>query len=219
MLDIAIVAVVLLGMAIGWRKGFITPVIAQAGAVLGLWTIYNTPLASNLPSGPVALGAGAAAAIAGGYVLGWIGAFVVRLLSRAKVLRRVDQVAGIPLGAAAAGATVYLSLIGVVTLDGWLAPLHDKTALSQQDIAALQQTIATNPAARAIADPAVLSALAETAAKSPVATEQLAKVSAGISVYDQNVRPQLLGSHLAPLVLSLGEGLPLIGRHVDYPKP
>jgi uncharacterized membrane protein required for colicin V production len=219
MLDIAIVAVVIVGMVVGWRKGFITPVIAQVGAVLGLWTIYNSPLAGNLPSGPVSLGAGAAAAIAGGYVLGWLGAFLVGLISRVKLIKRLDQVCGVPLGAVAAGASVYLSLVGAVTLDGWLGPLHDKTALSQQDIAALQQMVATNPAARAFADPAMLSAMAEAAAKSPVTSEQVAKVSAAISLYEHDIRPQLLSSHLAPLVLSFGADLPIIGRHVDYPKP
>jgi len=219
MVDIAIVAVVVIGMVIGWRKGFITPVIAQVGAALGLWTVFNSPLAGNLPSGPVTLGGGAAAAIAGGYVLGWVGPFLVGLISRFKLIKRLDQLAGVPLGAVAAGASVYLSLVGVVTVDGWLGPLHDKTALNQQDIAALQQMVVTNPAARAFADPAMLTALAEAAAKSPVATEQLAKFSAAIAVYEHDVRPQLLDSHIAPAVLSLGEGLPIVGRHVDYPKP
>jgi uncharacterized membrane protein required for colicin V production len=218
-LDIAIVAVVVIGMVVGWRKGFITPVIAQIGAVLGLWTIYNGPLAGNLPSGAVSIGAGAAAAVAGGYILGWIGAFLVGLVSRVQIVKRFDQVAGVPLGAVAAGATVYVSLLGVVTLDGWLGPLHDKTALSQQDIAALQQMVVANPAARVFADPAMLTALAEAAAKSPVASEQVAKLSAAISVYEHDVRPRLLESHIAPLVLSFGADLPLVGRHVDYPKP
>lgn len=219
MLDLAIVAVVVIGIVVGWRKGFVTPVIAQAGAVLGLWSIYNSPFSGNLPSGPVSLGAGAAGAIAGGYVLGWVGSFLVGLISRFQVFRRLDQLAGMPLGAVAAGASVYLSLVGVVTLDGWLGPLHDKAALSQQDIAALQQIFVANPAARVFADPALLSAMAEAAAKSPIAADQLAKLSGAISIYEHDVRPQVLQSRIAPVVLSLGANLPIIGRHVDYPKP
>jgi hypothetical protein len=39
-----------------------------------------------------------------------------------------------------------------------------------------------------------------------------------ISVYEKDLRPQLATSLLAPLVLKLGERLPVIGRRVTIPK-
>src|SRR5207253_11143330 len=123
------------------------------------------------------------------------------------------------LGAVAASATVYLSLLGAVTVDGWLGPLHDKGTLTQPDIAQLQAVIAANPAAGAVMDPYALAALAKAAATAPNTMEQLAKVNAALSFYETNVRPALDQSRIGPLVLSLGADLPITRRHGEYPTP
>jgi len=218
-LDIAIVLAVLAGIVAGWRRGFLVPVVAQIGVLLGLTFVYAGPLSANVPSGPLGLGAGAVAATAGGYILGSVGAFGIGLMYRFAPLRRMDHVLGVPLGAVAASATVYLSLLGAVTVDGWLGPLHDKGTLTQPDIAQLQAVIAANPAAGAVMDPYALAALAKAAATAPITMEQLAKVNAALSFYETNVRPALVQSRIGPLVLSLGADLPIIGRHVEYPTP
>ncbi|OLC53064.1 MAG: hypothetical protein AUH85_15075 [Chloroflexi bacterium 13_1_40CM_4_68_4] len=218
-LDIAIVLAVLAGIVAGWRRGFLVPVVAQIGVLLGLTLVYAGPLSANVPSGPLGLGAGAIAATAGGYILGSLGAVGIGLMYRFAPLRRVDHVLGIPLGAVAAAVTVYLSLVATVTVDGWLKPIHDKGTLTQPDIAQLQAVVAANPVAGAFMDPYALAALAKAAATAPITIEQLAKVNAALSFYEMNLRPALVESHIGPVVLSLGADLPIVGRHVDYPAP
>lgn len=112
---------------------------------------------------------------------------------------------------------LYVALLGTLTLDGWLDPLHGKSAIGPQDVAAVQAIAALNPALGAFADPAALQTLAQSAALAPVTTEQLGQYGTMLSFYEQTVRPQLLGSRIAPLLLTVGERLPLIGRHVDFP--
>jgi hypothetical protein len=219
MLDIAIALALLAGVVAGWRKGFIVPVVAQLGVLLGLAFVYAGPLSGSVPSGALGLGAGAVAATIGGFVLGTVGSVGIGLLYRFAPLRRVDHLLGIPLGAIAASVTVYLSLVAVVTVDGWLKPLHDKGALAAPDVAALQAMIQANPAAAALVDPKTLTLMAQAAAKAPITAEQLAKLNAALSFYETNIRPAIVESRIGPLFLALGADLPIIGHHVDYPTP
>ena len=217
MVDVAIALAIVLGAVAGWRKGFVVPLVAQAGALLGLATLFAGPLSSAIPTGTLGLLAGFGALAVGGSVLGAVASFLTGLVYRFTAVRRVDQVLGIPLGAVTAAISMYVALLATLTLDGWLDPLHRTSVLNAKDIQALQQIVAANPAAGAFADPAALQALAATAARAPVQVDDLGKYAAVLAFYEKMLRPQLLASRLAPLLLAVGEPLPVIGRHVDFP--
>ena len=133
------------------------------------------------------------------------------------VLKRMDKVAGVPLGAATAAITLYLALVGTVALDGWLAPLHGTLTIGPQQLAAVQKLAAVNPTLSAFADPSLLNSIASAAQSAPIQTEQLAKYDAALGFYETSVRPALLTSRIAPAILALGEHLPVIGQHVVFP--
>jgi hypothetical protein len=217
MLDVAIVIALAAGAFAGWRKGFIVPLVVQAGALLSLAALYAGPLQGSVPSGMVGLGLGVGAVLLGSSILGAIGGLFVRLIYHVGVLQRMDKVAGVPLGAATAGITLYVALIGTIALDGWLAPLRGGLAIGPQQLAAVQAAAASNPAFSAFADPTVLARMATAAAKAAIPTEQLAKYDAALGFYELSVRPALLGSRIAPAIVALGEHLPVIGQHVDFP--
>ncbi|HEV8230277.1 MAG TPA: CvpA family protein [Candidatus Limnocylindria bacterium] len=217
MADIVIIGAVTLGAIAGWRKGFVLPLIALAGGLLAATALYAGPLNGVVPSGTAGIGLGAVALFAGGSLLGKIGGMVTALVFRFNALRRVDQAAGIPLGAVTAAVGVYVTILGILTLDGWLEPLHGKDAFAAPDIAAIQSLAAVNPSLAVFAEPTVLQALIDQAKKAPVTSEQLAKIDATLAFYEQTVRPELLQSHIAPLLLAFGERLPVIGRHAELP--
>ncbi|TMF59055.1 MAG: CvpA family protein [Chloroflexi bacterium] len=217
MADIVIVGALVFGAIAGWRKGFVLPLIALGGAVLSIAALYAGPLNGIVPSGTAGLGVGAVALFLGGTILGRIGAVLVGLVYKVAVLRRVDQIVGIPLGTAMAAVAVYVAVLGTLALDGWLSPLHGKATIDVQDIAAVQALAAANPSLGLFADPAVLKAMATAATSSPVAADQLAKFDATLAFYEQTVRPELLQSRIVPVFLVLGESLPFIGRHAELP--
>jgi len=217
MADIVIVGAVLFGALAGWRKGFVLPLIALGGALLSIAALYAGPLNGMVPTGTAGLGLGAVALFIGGALLGRVGGFLVGLIYRFALLRRVDRVVGIPLGAVTATVAVYVALLGTLALDGWLSPLHGKASIELTDIAAVQALAAANPALGMFADPAVLKAMASAATSSPVAADQLAKFDATLAFYEHSVRPELLQSRIVPLLLSIGESLPVIGRHAELP--
>ncbi len=217
MADIVIVGALVFGAIAGWRKGFVLPLIALGGAVLSIAALYAGPLNGIVPSGTAGLGVGAVALFLGGTILGRIGAVLVGLVYKVAVLRRVDQIVGIPLGTAMAAVAVYVAVLGTLALDGWLSPLHGKATIDVQDIAAVQALAAANPSLGLFADPAVLKAMATAATSSPVAADQLAKFDATLAFYEQTVRPELLQSRIVPVFLVIGESLPFIGRHAELP--
>ena len=217
MADLVIVGAIIFGAIAGWRKGFVLPLIALGGALLSIATLYAGPLNGIVPSGTAGLGLGAAALFIGGAVLGRVGGTLVGLVYRVRALRKLDQVVGIPLGAVTATVGVYVAVLGVLALDGWLSPLHGKATIEAHDVAAVQALAAVNPSLAMFADPAMLTALASAATSSPLAADQLAKFDTTLAFYEQTVRPELLKSKILPVLLTLGEALPVIGRHAELP--
>ena len=217
MVDIAIVAALALGALAGWRKGFVVPLVVQAGALASLAALYAGPLQGIVPAGIGGIGLGVAVVVLGSSIIGTIGGMFIRLVYHFGVLQKLDKVAGIPLGAATAAITLYVALIGTIALDGFLSPLHGTATIGPQQLAAVSKLAAVNPALAAFADPGTLSTLAAAAAATPLATDQLAKYDAALGFYESTVRPSLLTSKIAPAILALGEHLPVIGQHVDFP--
>lgn len=217
MVDLAIIVALIAGALAGWRKGFVVPLIIQAGALLSLGALYAGPFQSAVPSGISGIGLGIGALVIGSSLLGAIGGFLVSVVYRIGVLKRLDKVAGIPLGAATAAVTLYVALVGVITLDGWLGPLNGTLAIGPQQLASVQKLASLNPTLSAFADPTSLNMLATAAAKAPIPTEELGKYDAALGFYENSLRPALLSSKLAPALLGLGERLPVVGQHVDFP--
>jgi len=127
MADIVIIGAVALGTIAGWRKGFVLPLIALGGALLSIASLYASPLNGIVPTGAAGLGLGAVALFIGGAVLGRVGGVLVGLVHRVPALRRLDQVVGIPLGAATAaftagaapfGAQATTTIVSTVTTGG-----------------------------------------------------------------------------------------------------
>ncbi len=217
MADLVIIGAVALGAIAGWRKGFVLPLIALGGALLSIASLYAGPLSGIVPTGTAGLGLGAIAFFIGGMLLGRVGGVLVGLVYRVPALRRLDQVVGLPLGAVTASVAVYVALIGVLAVDGWLSPLHGKATIDIQDVSAIQGLAAANPALGLLADPTVLKAMATAATSSPVAADQLTRFDATLAFYEQTVRPELLQSRIVPMFLVLGESLPFIRRHAELP--
>jgi hypothetical protein len=218
MADIVIIGAIALGAIVGWRKGFVLPLIALGGALTSIAALYAGPLNGLVPSGNAGLGLGAIALVVGGTLLGGVAGVLVGLIHRVRLLRAFDHVVGLPLGAATAAAGVYVALLGTLALDGWLSPLHGKATIDLKDVAALQTIAAANPSFAMFADAALLKSLTTAAASTPLAKDQLAKFDSALGFYEQTVRPELLQSRIVPVLLAVGESLPIIGRHAELPK-
>ena len=218
MADIAIVVFVILGALIGFSKGFVLPLVAVGGALFGMALLFTGPFSGSLPSGTAGLGAGAIALGLGAMLFTRVGMFAVGLIHRFGLLKKVDKVLGIPIGMATAAVALYVALLGTLTVDAWLDPIHGKAAIGTQEIAALQVLAKANPTLAVFASPTMLQALLEgAAAKGPLSGDQLSQADSALGFYEQKVRPELLQSRIVPVVLTIGERLPFIGRPAALP--
>jgi hypothetical protein len=216
--DIVIVAFILLGAVIGFSRGFVVPLLAVGGSLFGIALLFTGPFSGSLPSGTAGLGAGAIALGLGAMLFTRVGMFAVGLIHRFGLLKKVDKVLGIPIGMATAAVALYVALLGTLTVDAWLDPLHGKAAIGTQEISALQTLAQANPTLSVFASPTVLQALLESAAaKGPLSGDQLSQADAALGFYEQKVRPELLQSRIVPVVLAVGEKLPFIGRPATLP--
>jgi hypothetical protein len=215
--DIVIVAFILLGALIGFSRGFVLPLLAVGGALFGIALLFTGPFSGSLPSGTEGLGAAAIALGIGAMLFTRVGMFLVGLIHRFGLLKKVDKVLGIPIGMATAAVALYVALLGTLTVDAWLDPIHGKAAIGTQEIAALQTLAKANPTLSVFASPTMLQALLESATKGAVSGDQISQADAALGFYEQKVRPELLQSRIVPIVLSVGEKLPFIGRPAALP--
>src|SRR5437762_106783 len=77
------------GAFAGWRKGFVVPLVVQAGALLSLGALYAGPLQSTVPSGISGIGLGVGAVVLGSSILGAVGGVLIRLVYRFGVLQKM----------------------------------------------------------------------------------------------------------------------------------
>src|SRR5260370_24477743 len=82
MIDLAIVLALAAGAFAGFRKGFIVPLVVQAGALVSLAAVYARPLQGSVPSGAAGLGLGGGAVVLRGPIPVAVRGLLVRLLSR-----------------------------------------------------------------------------------------------------------------------------------------
>ena len=217
MFDIAIAALVAISAFAGWRKGFIAPLFAVGLSLLGLYALYNGPAAGALPTGTTGLGLGVVVIGFAASIVGRVGSVLVSLVHRFAILKAADHTLGVPLGAATGLVAVYLGLTAVVSFDNMLAPFHGKATVDQAAVAAMKAALQANPQFSVMIDQGTLDTMATQVVKQAIPAEQLATYDQTLSFYEGTVRPALLSSVLVQPMLAVGERLPLLGRHVDYP--
>jgi len=217
MFDIAIIAFIGLAAFLGFKKGFVAPAFAVALSLLSLYALYAGPGAGVVPSGAIGLGLGVAVVGLVASLVGSIGGMLVGLLHRVSLFRAADRVLGVPLGALTGLVAVYLALVAVVSFDNLLAPFHGKPTVDQAAVAALKVALDANPQFAVMIDPKMLESMATQVAKSAIPADQLERFDQTIGYYETQVRPQLIASALAPMILSIGERAPILGRHVAFP--
>lgn len=217
MIDLAVIAAVALGAFAGWRRGFVMPLVAVGTSLVGLYALYAGPGAGMVPSGTAGIGLGVLLITVVGSLIGRVGGMVASLVARVSLLKAADHTLGLPLGAATALVGVYLALAALVSFDNVLAPLHGKATVDQAAVAALRATLAANPQFAVMIDPSMLDAMASEVATAAIPADQIAKFDAALGFYETTVRPALVGSAIAPILLAVGERAPFVGRHVEFP--
>ena len=212
MADLAIVAVLAYAAFVGLRRGFVVPMVTQFGT-LSLFAALLT-----IRAGPIPL-AGVFAAIgvmSGGMAFTRVGNVVASYVHQFKRTEHFDMMLGAPLGIVTASVTLYVVLAAVFIGDAWLEPLR-RGQITQEDIAALEAEARDNAALGSLLNPDQMMALERSAADGPVSSDEFLRYDSAVSFFEYRIRPMLVESRITPVLLLIGEKLPVVGRHVTFP--
>jgi Colicin V production protein len=200
--------------AFGWGQGFVRPLAAEIAFFLALLVVaaLRAPLLALLGprlSLPPALI----------LVLATLGlAFLLnipggRLAARVRATRLgpADSVLGAVVQLGVAFVVVYLAMVTMVHTERAVRPLL-ATPITTGDIDAFAAQVRTDAFLNALVRPEQLTADRRAAATGRLTLSVMETQHPWIRLYLGTLRPGLLHSKLAPVVLRYGDGLPLVGR-------
>ncbi len=218
-IDLAIIGAVGLALVFGLVKGFVRPLLFDLCFLLGLLLAsqYESQLSHALGPRPLLRGTAlvltAAAVIA--LALLWPGQLLAGALLRIPGLTTADHFLGAAVHALLGFALVYLLVGGLVALEHAVEPLltgqGELTASQIHDFAA---ATARDPVLRILVDGRRLRRLEDRARSLPVSPQLVEDTEPAVGFYVRALRVPLESSQLTPVVLRLGERLPLIGRPI-----
>ena len=220
LVDLGIIVVIGLGVLIGWRNGLIGPLLAEGTFLIGYWIVSNHPgVATLVPSSIPRPYAVLLLPAVVGLAVGIVGRTVFGTVFRLPLTRQVDKVLGAAANGGLAFVIVYAVLLGLVGAGTVLDPLlQARASVQSSQVAAMQMLLAENPQVAGFVPSGELGQLATVSSVHPVPFAQLGQYAQVINYYEHTLRPQLVTSQLAPLVLKFGARLPIIGRHATIPK-
>ena len=140
-IDAGIIGVIALGLLLGWSRGMIGPLLAEAGFLVSLWIVITHPALLDAlvpPSIPRPL---AMVALPGviGLVVGIMGRSLLGTAFRLPLARQVDRLLGAAVHGALAGVIVYVVLVGMAGAERVLAPISGVAAIHPVPLTALGQ--------------------------------------------------------------------------------
>ena len=140
-IDAGIIGVIALGLLLGWSRGMIGPLLAEAGFLVSLWIVITHPALLDAlvpPSIPRPL---AMVALPGmiGLAAGIVGRSLLGTAFRLPLARQADRVLGAAVHGALAGVIVYVVLVGMAGAERVLAPISGVAAIHPVPLTALGQ--------------------------------------------------------------------------------
>jgi uncharacterized membrane protein required for colicin V production len=215
-IDIIVALLLIVALIVGYQRGVIQPLMAEIfffGTLLVVFRFhdqYTTEMQKVLHLNAV-LSVFVALIIA--VILGAVGGAIGGAFHRMEAIRGVDGLLGIFVHGAVTFVVIYLAVSALVTLDNSFEPALRTASLTLAQVNQLESEILSNPITAAMVSKSDLAALKTAATKSSGAhLDSVAGIHQLQQIYSDFVQPQLHGSRTAPVILSIGHHVPVIGR-------
>jgi hypothetical protein len=213
------VLVVVAGAAvtIGWTQGFLRPVFAELALVLAvaLVAIFHAPLLAlvaphlDLPPDLILI----ASAIGLAFVLNVPASRLSNHFAKRKY-GNTDRVLGVGLQLGSAMIVIYLALSTTTHAEAAVRPLLASGpghAITPGQVEGFAAGVQKDALLSALVRPEQLAADRADARTGHLTLQVVADQLPWVRLY-VGIRPAVVGSHLAPVVLRFGDRLPLVGR-------
>ncbi len=216
-LDLVILGSLGAAILFGLIKGAIRPFLLELAFLIALMfaSRYQGQIAQAL--GPRSFLQGTALVLLTAALvtiaLAWPARFIASLLVRLPGLGALDHLAGVMVHGVIGFGLLYLLLTAAITLGRALDPvLEAKGELHPAEIQRLAADTGQDPLLKLSLDQAALRNLEEEAQRAPVTLRHLERAEPLVSFYIHTLRVPLKASQLTPVVLRVGERLPVIGK-------
>jgi hypothetical protein len=146
-------------------------------------------------------------------ILGAIGGAIGGAFHRMEAIRGIDGLLGVFVHVVVMLVVIYLGISALVTLDNAFVPTVNKATLTLDQVNQLESTILSNPITSALVSKDDLAALKKAAQTANGANIQsINGIKQLYQIYTGFLEPQLHSSRTVPIILSIGQHLPLIGH-------
>jgi hypothetical protein len=223
-LDLLIAVIVLIGLAVGFQKGLIQPLMVElffAGTLLFILRErrqYTAIMESLHANAVLAVLIALVIALVAAYVGGVLGGSIHRI----PVVRGIDGFLGVFVHVGLAVLICYFLISAMVALDKAFTTTLPLASLNPAQVAGLRKQIDSNALTAAIVDRHDLDKL-QAQARTPggARIETVGDLNRLATFYVDFVQPQLRTSRLSPTVAGIGKRVPGVGKvgPADLPRP
>jgi len=215
-IDIIVILILIVALIVGYQRGVIQPLMAEIfffGTLLVVFRFHDQYAALMLKYLHVNTVLSVFVALIIAVVLGAAGGAIGGAFHRLEAIRGVDGLLGIVVHAAVTLVVIYLAVSALVTLDNAFEPALKTASLTLKQVNDLESQILSNPITAAMVSKSDLQTLKAQAAKSSGAhLDSVAGIHQLQQIYTDFMQPQLHGSRSVPIILSIGQHLPVIGH-------
>jgi uncharacterized membrane protein required for colicin V production len=215
-IDIVVVLVLIVSLIVGFQRGVIQPLLAEIfffGTLLAVFRFhdqYTTEMQKYLHFNAV-LAVFVALIIA--VVMGAVGGAIGGAFHRLESIRGIDGLLGVVVHGFVTLVVIYLAISALVTLDNAFEPALKSASLTLTQVNTLEAQILSNPITSAMVSKSDLAALKAAGAKASGAhLDSVAGIHQLQQIYTDFLQPQLHSSRTAPVILSIGQHIPVLGH-------
>jgi len=215
-IDIAVGLLIIIALFLGFQRGVIQPLTAEIfffGTLLLVFRFHDqyTTQMEKLVHIPAVFSV--FVPLIAAVILGAVGGAIGGAFHRMESIRGIDGLLGIFVHGVVMLIVIYLGISALVTLDNAFVPTLNKATLTLDQVNQLESQILSNPITSALVSKDDLAALKKAAQSSSGANIQsINGIKQLKEIYTGFLEPQLHTSRSVPIILSIGQHLPLIGH-------
>jgi uncharacterized membrane protein required for colicin V production len=215
-IDIAVGLLIVVALFLGYQRGVIQPLMAEIfffGTLLLVFRFhdqYTTQMEKLVHINAVV---SIFVALIAAVILGAVGGAIGGAFHRMESIRGIDGLLGVFVHVIVMLIVIYLGISALVTLDNAFVPTVNKATLTLDQVNQLESTILSNPITSALVSKDDLAALKKAAESTNGANIQsINGIKQLQQIYTGFLEPQLHTSRTVPIILGIGQHLPLIGH-------
>jgi uncharacterized membrane protein required for colicin V production len=215
-IDIAVGVLILIALFLGYQRGVIQPLMAEIfffGTLLLVFRFHDQYTTEMQKIAHLNAVISVFVALIAAVILGAVGGAIGGAFHRMEAIRGIDGLLGVFVHVVVMLVVIYLGISALVTLDNAFVPILNKANLSLAQVNQLESEILSNPITAALVSKDDLAALKKAAQTTSGANlNNVGGIHQLQQIYTGFLEPQLHSSRTVPIILSIGQHLPLIGH-------